>query len=72
MLHTVRYGSGNVITREFPAGTTLGQILANARPALGFGENVEGHVGGVPQQATLVPNSSMDISVHDKACEKRS
>lgn len=69
---TIRYGSGNSLTKDFPAGTTLGCILGNqhVKAALGYGNNVAGHIGGVPQSGSLVPPDGATVSVNDVACEK--
>lgn len=72
MLVTIKYGSGNQITKNVSAGTSLGSILgdANIRAALGFGANVEGQIGGVTQANTLSLQEGMVVVVTDKACSK--
>lgn len=70
---TIEYGRGNEMTKEFPAGTTLGQAIKNqaVQAGLGYGANVEGRIGGVVQSASLVLQDGMRVVVHDKACEKQ-
>ncbi len=69
---TIRYGSGNELRKEYPEGTTLGQIIndPNVRAVLGYGQNVTAHVGGLPQIDTVRAAQGMTISVQDKACTK--
>lgn len=71
---TFTYGTGNTATKTFAAGTTLGQALQNEtlRAFLGYGANVEGYIGGVPQPNTTVLAAGMQVSIHDKACAKAS
>lgn len=74
MLVTIKYGSGNELKKEFPSGTTIGQIIRNpsVQGALGYGNNVEGFVQGCPQHDNTQAADSMAISVHEKACGKAS
>lgn len=68
----VKYGTGNEITKDFPAGTNIGCVLSNPniRAILGYGQNVAGHVGGVPQNDATSIFEGMVISVADKSCSK--
>lgn len=68
----IRYGTGNEVSKDFPAGTTLGCILNNStiRAVLGYGRNVQGIIGGVPQSDSLVPPDGAEISVTEKSCSK--
>lgn len=68
------YGTGNTVTHTFPEGTTLDQALKDpaVSAALGYGRNVEGHVGGVPQPAQTTLQANDEVAVHDKACSKAS
>lgn len=68
----VSYGSGNVCEQEFPAGTSVGCVLSNARIKgfLGYGSNVEGRIGGVPQADSTPLYTDVSISVTDRACVK--
>ena len=69
---TIHYGSGNTLDKEFPEGTTFGQIKADAalRSVLGYGQNVELRVGNVaqPDHGQLAPGDQ--IQVYDKGCTK--
>ena len=71
------YGSGNEVNKtlgnapgNLPPGTTLDQAISSLRPSLGYGQNVEGHIGGVPQNGSLALQDGMTVSIHDKACGK--
>jgi hypothetical protein len=68
----VKYGTGNELARDYPAGTTVGCVVNNAstRAALGYGQSVQGHVGGVPQSDSTQCFEGMVISVNDKSCSK--
>ena len=72
MIVKIKYGTGNELSKDFPAGTTLGCVIGNqhVRGALGYGQNVQGHVGGVPQNDSTLIFEGMTISVNDKACSK--
>lgn len=69
---TIKYGTGNELSKEFPEGTTLGCVLGNqhVRGSLGYGASVQGHIGGVPQSDSIVPPDGVTISVQDKSCTK--
>lgn len=69
---TFRYGSGNEISKELTDGTKLGVALkmASISAGLGYGSNVEGHIGGVPQSNDTELRPGMVVSVYDKACAK--
>lgn len=69
---TITYGSDNSLTRQFVG--TIGTVLGDedVQAALGFGDNVEGHVYGVPQANSTPLVDGMTISVHDKSCAKAS
>lgn len=68
----IKYGTGNELSKDFPAGTTIGCVLSNqfVRGALGYGSNVQGFVNSVPQSDSTYIAEGMTISVHDKACNK--
>lgn len=69
-MQTVTY-SGFSLTQNF-TGKTLDQVARQSRAALGMPENVEAHIGGVPQAPGLVVQESMrTIAFHDKPCEKQ-
>lgn len=69
---TVQFGTGNIMTKEFENGTTLGQVLGNSnlKCGLGYGDNVAGHVQGVAQSSALTLWDGAVVVVHTKACEK--
>ena len=69
----VKFGTGNELSKDFPLGTTLGCVLKNqfVKGALGYGENVQGFIGGVPQADSTLIADGMTVSVHNAACEKR-
>lgn len=68
---TIQYGTGNEVTKDFAGGTIDDALTDQATQALlGYGDNVEGHVGGVPQPPSTPLFGGMRIDVHDKACEK--
>ena len=69
---TIRHGTGNDLTKEFPNGSTLGSVLADpqVKADLGYGDNVAGFIGGVPQDESIVLADGATISVHDRSCEK--
>lgn len=66
---TVSYGSGNSVTRNW-GGQTVGEVLASARPILGFGDNVEGFIDNVPQNNGTRLVSGFSLTVRDKSCTK--
>ncbi len=64
---TVNFGMSNTLSRDFPSGTTVGNILSdpNLKAALGFGDNVSAKSGGVtldPGQV-LVDGDELDLEV---------
>src|SRR4051794_27451021 len=68
---TVRF-TGIELTGEFQGEPTLGFVLADphVKAQLGYGTDVEGHIGGVPQPNELQLRDGMVVSVHDRKCEK--
>jgi len=71
---TIRYGTGNETTTEFPDGTTLSDVIGNpnVRGLLGYGQNVVGHIGGIPQQDSLTLFNGVVVEIHDKQSQKGS
>ena len=69
---TVKYGTGNSLTRSFTTPITIGAILGDAaiQAALGFGSNVEGYLLGVPQPNSITLRGGDTLSINDKACGK--
>ncbi len=64
---TVNFGMSNTLSRDFPSGTTVGNILSdpNLKAALGFGDNVSAKSDGVtldPGQV-LVDGDEIDLEV---------
>lgn len=64
---TVNYGLSNSLTREFPEGTTVGDIIRNNNimASLGYGENVVAKIDGVTQETSrrLADGDSVDLEV---------
>lgn len=70
---TVSYGSGREYTDTYPEGVTLAQAVLNnpeVRGKLGFGDNVEGHIGGVPQKPETKLADGDRVKVYDRQCSK--
>lgn len=69
---TVKYGTGNSLTRNFDIPVTVGEILGDdsVAAALGFGDNVEGFINSVPQPESVTLRNGDVLSIHDKACAK--
>lgn len=67
----IRY-SGKEISTDLPAGTSLGQVLGNTgnQAVLGFGANVDGHIGGAKQATSLGLVDGMTVDVYDRSCAK--
>ena len=72
MIVTIQYGSGHTCQEDFPAGTTIGCAGRNARVKafLGYGDNVQFMVGGIPQSEGTLIAEGMVIKVADKSCSK--
>jgi hypothetical protein len=72
MIVTFRYGTGNEKVHTLPEGTTLGNALNDQRlkAGLGYGSNVEGSIGGIPQPPTTTLREGMLVTIADKACQK--
>src|SRR5262249_55581656 len=62
----------NELTKDFGGMPTVATVLGDqdVKAQLGYGENVEGYIGGVPQPPDSVLVDGMHVSVHDKSCEK--
>lgn len=69
---TVEFGYANSITKEVPAGTTIGQIKAdrNLMAALGYGTNVAALVDGVEQGDSIVLEQDDTVTLEVKANKK--
>lgn len=72
------YGSGNSVEKvigtapgNLRPGITLKQAIDQVRPSLGCGQNVEGHIGGIPQADDLVLTNDMGkVNIVDRSCTK--
>lgn len=64
---TINFGRSNMVRREFPEGTTVGQVLSDqgARACLGFGDNAVAKIDGVTQsnEKRLVDGDVLDLEV---------
>lgn len=62
---SIHFGIGNSVTKEYPAGTTVGSVLgdSNLRAVLGYGENVRAVIDGAPQPATAELSEGDEIHV---------
>lgn len=69
---TINFGISNSITREFPSGTTVGDVLRNGtvRSALSFGDNVSAKIDGVTQDANKVLYDGDEIDLENRANSK--
>lgn len=69
---TIVYGTGNEFVKDYDHPVTVEQVLADAavRSRLGFGQSVEGHLGGVPQPGSVTLVSGDTLHVFDKQCSK--
>lgn len=63
----ITYSPGNERRKTYPAGTTLGSVIADNRLALGYGPYVEGWINGEPQPESLVVDDDMIVEIHNKA-----
>ena len=77
MLWKISYGYGRNCEQDYPAGTSVGNVLDDPRNRayLGYGQKVAGHIGSVPMERTLVPRedqfpTGVKLSIHDVATEK--
>jgi hypothetical protein len=67
---TIRYGL-NSVTRDFPPGITVGQVLRdpNVKAGLGYSDNVKGLLNGVelPPDAILQPDTALVVEARVNA-----
>jgi tetrahydromethanopterin S-methyltransferase subunit H len=69
---TVEFGPINSTTKQFPAGTTVGDVIRNpsVRAALGHGDNVQATVDNVPQSMNTVLEDGDTIQLEVVANQK--
>jgi hypothetical protein len=68
----INFGLSNSLSRTFPTGKSLGQVLGdpNIQAALGFGKNVVGKVDGVTQSASYILTDGDEVDIEIKANQK--
>lgn len=68
----INFGLSNTVTKQFPIGTTIGDLLANAglRALLGFGENVVAKIDGSVQSNGSVISDGDVINIEVRANTK--
>lgn len=63
----INFGLSNTLSRDFPSGTTVGEVLKNPnlKAALGYGDNVVAKIDGVTQDPSrqLVDGDEVDLEV---------
>tara|TARA_Y100000401_G_scaffold46089_2_gene35458 strand:- start:3882 stop:4334 length:453 start_codon:yes stop_codon:yes gene_type:complete len=67
---TVRYGLSRTATLEVEAGSTIGDALNEARPALKFGSNVRATINGADQDMSITVRDGDIITVENSANSK--
>ena len=69
---TIKYGTGNTLTRSFATPITVGELRKDKsiQAALGFGENTVGWMNSVEQPDSINLADGDVVSIHDKACSK--
>lgn len=69
---TVSYGPANVLTRQFPPGTTYRQIIGDTavQSGLGVGTNVRPLVHGVEQNLDAAVLEGVTVVLEQKASTK--
>tara|TARA_Y100000004_G_scaffold147546_1_gene168765 strand:- start:45 stop:533 length:489 start_codon:yes stop_codon:yes gene_type:complete len=67
---TVRYGLSRTATLEVAAGSTIGDALNEARPALKFGSNVRATINGADQDMSITVRDGDIITVENSANSK--
>ena len=68
---TVRFG-GQTEARQYPAGSTIANVLADRdlKAVMGFGDNVRALVGGVEQSSNATLSDGMSIFIEMRANSK--
>lgn len=69
---TVRFGGGNVLTRQYPVGTRVSQIVndPSVRAALGYGENVNVMIDRRHVDLNYSVGSSVELVIETRANSK--
>lgn len=69
---TVKFGAGNTIDKDFAPGTTVGDIIEDEalQSVLGFGDNVEGVIGGTAVGEDYEPSAGSVLSLRTRANTK--
>ena len=69
---TVKFGAGNSITRDINGYETVEDVLndQNVQGILGFGDNVDTYIGGVPAPARTTLTDGDVITLVTKANTK--
>ena len=69
---TINFGLSNQLTRTFPTGTTVGELLnnPNLQAALGFGTNVVAKIDGVVQAPNNRLGDGDEVDIEIKANTK--
>jgi len=67
----VKFGSDQY-TRNYPNGTTIGQVLndVDLKAVTGWGDNVRGTISGVEQPINAVPPEGATVNVETRANDK--
>jgi hypothetical protein len=73
MRYTIHYSGSSLSREDVSEGLTVDQVLKDPRnkSGLDYGDNVEAHIGGVPQPGHTVVRDGMSLKVHDRACSKQ-
>jgi len=69
---TAKFGTSNSLTRDFPAGTTVGALIgdANLQAALGHSSSVQAYVNGQAVSPDYVLQAGNEVSFEDRAGRK--
>lgn len=69
---TIHFGLGNSVTKEYPAGTTVGTVMGdqNLRAVLGYGENVSPVIDGVRQSCAAQLADGDEIHIETAVGQK--
>lgn len=69
---TIKFGAGNELTKQFDAGTSVGDIINDdaIQSNLGFGDDVEGYVDGAAVGEDYQPREGQVVSLRTRANTK--
>ena len=72
MLVTISFGSTNLVRKDFPNGTLMGQAIRDrsVQATLQYGDNVQGTIGGVPVVDNAPLFEGAHVVVTTKECGK--